>query len=291
MSIKTKIQWCDSTVNPTMGCDGCEIWGSQRKTCYAGTLHVRFGGVTTGYAPTFEEVTLFPGRMDQSAGWPSMVGMERADKPWLDRLPRLIFVSDMSDSMSATVPFEYLRDEIILNVRSGRGSRHQWLWLTKRPDRMAKFSKWLSEQGIEWPDNLWVGTSITSQATTSRTRHLLDVGGERTVRFLSVEPQVETVDLRPWLPGIDWVIQGGESGRNARPFDLAWATSLIEHCESLGVPFFLKQLGSYVVGPKGRLAFCDGHAGDWTEWPTALRVRQMPLIPEPEESPLRTLQV
>ena len=26
MSVKTKIQWCDSTVNPTMGCDGCEIW-------------------------------------------------------------------------------------------------------------------------------------------------------------------------------------------------------------------------------------------------------------------------
>ena len=39
MSIMTKIQWCDSTVNPTMGCDGCEIWGSQRKSCYAGTLH------------------------------------------------------------------------------------------------------------------------------------------------------------------------------------------------------------------------------------------------------------
>ena len=22
----TKIQWCDSTVNPVMGCDGCELW-------------------------------------------------------------------------------------------------------------------------------------------------------------------------------------------------------------------------------------------------------------------------
>ena len=26
MSAKTKIQWCDSTANPTMGCDGCELW-------------------------------------------------------------------------------------------------------------------------------------------------------------------------------------------------------------------------------------------------------------------------
>ena len=24
--INTKIQWCHSTVNPVMGCDGCELW-------------------------------------------------------------------------------------------------------------------------------------------------------------------------------------------------------------------------------------------------------------------------
>jgi len=23
---KTRIQWCHSTVNPVMGCDGCELW-------------------------------------------------------------------------------------------------------------------------------------------------------------------------------------------------------------------------------------------------------------------------
>lgn len=63
MSKNTKIQWCDSTANPTMGCDGCELWGPKRKTCYAGLLHTRFGGVTPGYAPSFGEVTLFPGRM------------------------------------------------------------------------------------------------------------------------------------------------------------------------------------------------------------------------------------
>src|SRR3954451_23834887 len=101
MSVKTKIQWCDSTVNPTMGCDGCEIWGVQRKTCYAGTLHQRFGGVTPGYAPRFEDVTLFPGRMEAAASWPSLVGKSRAGKAWLDGSPRIIFVSDMSDALSA----------------------------------------------------------------------------------------------------------------------------------------------------------------------------------------------
>jgi hypothetical protein len=28
MSQKTKIQWCDSTINPTMGCSGCELFPS-----------------------------------------------------------------------------------------------------------------------------------------------------------------------------------------------------------------------------------------------------------------------
>lgn len=279
MSSKTKIQWCDSTVNPTMGCDGCEIWGALRKTCYAGTLHVRFGGVTPGYAPRFEEVTLFPGRVAEACGWSDLAGRRRADKPWLDGLPRLTFVSDMSDSLSAAVPFEFLRDEIILNVAGERGSRHRWLWLTKRPDRMAKFSRWLEDCGIAWPENLWAGTSITSQATTSRIRHLVRVGDDRTVRFLSVEPQVEAIDLSRWLPRIGWVIQGGESGRSARAFDLAWAESMIEECGRLGVPYFLKQLGSHVVDGGGRLAFTDGHAGDWSEWPERLRVRQLPVAP------------
>ena len=217
MSIKTKIQWCDSTVNPTMGCGGCEIWSSQIKTCYAGTLHTRFGGVTPGYAPSFAEVTLFPGRMAEAAGWSGLSGKARKDKPWLNGLPRLTFVSDMSDALSKIVTFEYLRDEVITNVTTDAGKRHDWLWLTKRPERMAKFSSWLKGLGITWPENLWAGTSVTTQVTTSRIDSLLKVGDERTIRFLSVEPQIEPIDLRVWLPKLDWVIQGGESGRRGDP--------------------------------------------------------------------------
>ncbi|MDB5350670.1 MAG: Bacteriophage protein gp37 [Planctomycetota bacterium] len=278
MSVKTKIQWCDSTVNPTMGCEGCEIWGPQRKTCYAGTLHVRFGGATPGYSPSFDVVTQFPGRMREAASWPDLRGKARAEKPWLNGLPRIIFVSDMSDSLSATVPFEYLRDEIIANVRTEPGQRHQWLWLSKRPDRMAKFSRWLGLQGISWPPNLWAGTSLTAQATTSRIKSLVQVGDERTIHFLSVEPQVEPIDLLPWLPRIDWVIHGGESGRGARPFDLSWARSLISQCATLGVPYFLKQLGSNVVESGEKLFFKDNHAGDWEEWPEAVQARQIAKI-------------
>jgi protein gp37 len=278
MSILTKIQWCDSTCNPTMGCEGCELWNPKtaERSCYAGMLHVRFGGVTRGYSPTFEELTYWPGRMAEAARWPDLTGIARKDTPWLDDLPRLIFVSDMSDALSAEVPFDFLEEEVVRIVTSMNGQRHQWLWLTKRPDRMAQFCEVLKVKGVHWPDNLWAGTSITTQGTTARIKHLLRVGDGNTIRFLSVEPQREKVDLGEWLSRLDWIIQGGESGSRARRFHLEWALDLMGQCKQAGVAYFVKQLGSAVFSGNHRLQFRDGHAGDWSEWPNEIRVREMP---------------
>jgi protein gp37 len=116
----------------------------------------------------------------------------RKDKPWLNGLPRLIFVSDMSDALSEAVEFSYLKREVIEVVQGELGRRHCWLWLTKRPQRMAEFSKYIQQT---WPVNLWVGTSITTQKSTARIKRLLKVGDGNSVRFLSVEPQWESVEL------------------------------------------------------------------------------------------------
>ena len=280
MSSQTKIQWCDSTCNPTMGCEGCELWNPKTgvKKCYAGVLHTRFGGVTKGYAPTFDEVTLFPGRMAEAMRWSDLTGKKRKEKPWLDGLPRLIFVSDMSDALSGSISFAYLKKEILEVATSLEGSRHQWLWLTKRPDRMSQLSDFLKSEGLEWPCNLWAGTSITTQNTTNRIKSLLRVGNEGTIRFLSVEPQYESIDLSSWLPRLNWVIQGGESGPGAMPFHLEWALDLIQQCRQAKVAYFLKQLGSSVFKEDRRMSFEDSHAGDWSEWPKAVRVREMPKL-------------
>src|SRR5690606_31777129 len=146
------------------------------------------------------------------------------------------------------------------------------------PDRMAKFSRWLEESGRPWPSNLWAGTSITSQNTTSRIRHLLRVGNDSTIRFLSVEPQHEFIDLTPWLPDLDWIIQGGETGHRAYAFDIEWADAVIRDCRAHGVPYFLKHLGAVVRSNEAALPFNDAHAGDWSEWPDSLQVRQIPSI-------------
>jgi hypothetical protein len=131
-------------------------------------------------------------------------------------------------------------------------------------------------EGRTWPKNLWAGTSITTQATATRVRHLLRVGDGDTIRFLSVEPQHEAINFGELLPRIDWLIQGGESGRGANPFNLEWACDLIRQCKDAGVAYFLKKLGSTVLSKARRLTFADGHGGDWCEWPQGVRIRQMP---------------
>lgn len=44
---------------------------------------------------------------------------------------------------------------------------------------------------------------------------------------------------------IDWVICGGESGREARPMHPDWARSLRDQCAAAGVPFLFKQWGEW----------------------------------------------
>ena len=259
-----------------MGCDGCELWDASVKNCYAGVLHGTRGKSNSGFAPTFEQVTAFPGRMSKASRWSDLRGTTRPDKPWLDGYPRLIFVSDMGDSLSRNVSFDYLRDEVLEAALTTHGQRHRWLWLTKRPHRMAEFSTWLSDLGIAWPSNVWVGTSITTSSSTNRVNSLLRVGDSDTTRFLSIEPQIAQIDLGPWFPKLDWIIQGGESGRAPRTFDVAWARQLRDSCRQYKIPYFLKQLGANPVESGARLRLRDSHGGDWDEWATDLRIRELP---------------
>jgi protein gp37 len=189
----------------------------------------------------------------------------------------LIFIGDMADSFSRDISFEYLRKEVIAAVSSHSGQRHQWQWLTKRPQRMAEFSRWLSEAGTNWPPNLWAGTSVTTQATASRIEALSQVGNSTSLHFVSVEPQWESIDLTDFLPSLGWVIQGGHSGSHDHPFEIEWADELRQQCRDQGVAYFLKQLGSAVREGGKKVRFGSGKQGHWEEWPKRLRVRQMPI--------------
>ena len=142
----------------------------------------------------------------------------------------------------------------------------------------------------------WLGVSVEDQATADERIPLL-LQTPATVRWVSYEPALAPVDFSPWFSraGLDFIVIGGESGPGARPFDLAWARSVIAQCREAGVPVFLKQIGACpfdsdnkwitrgggVVIPVAsewsiheRLR--DRKGGDPTEWPEDVRVREFP---------------
>lgn len=367
----TKIQWTDSTINPLMGCGGCELYlsaaeilqrldeeiskfgawppGTSKKIymsqiaaayaaikillpghskalsttnvwhlrkefaatvknqlgknaaiaaeqtigrsvfCYTSIQHLNKGrsivtperGFNKGYAPVFEVLTQFPGRVWEASGWTALNGQPRLDKPWLDGLPRHIFVSDMGDAFSRESDFGFLEKEVIAPVQSPNGQRHIWQWLTKRPDRMARFA----EQIGGFPSNVIAMTTLTAPDTLDRVDALRRVPA--TKRGLSVEPlrgRILSDDLD--LHCIDWVIVGGESGKLdcVHPFDLAWVRELRDHCQTHGVAFFCKQLGRRPFENGIEIHLQDGHGGNWNEWPEDLRIRDMPQFSEATSS-------
>ena len=81
MSMNTSIQWCDDTINPTKGCDGCPLWNPNRKTCYAGKMTARFGGSNPGFAKEFNVAETAPDRMEPAARWPNLAGTTRESNP------------------------------------------------------------------------------------------------------------------------------------------------------------------------------------------------------------------
>lgn len=125
-----------------------------------------------------------------------------------------------------------------------------------------------------WPlPNVWLGVSAERQPEADERIPEL-ILTPAAVRFVSLEPLLAHVSLhalnlatpRPSnaLRGIqcepddspegyrhedtaklDWVIVGGESGRDARPISPDWATSLRDHCTASGVAFFFKQWGEF----------------------------------------------
>jgi protein gp37 len=258
MGEKTNIEWCDSTVNPTTGCEGCELWnGRQIRHCYAGVLHESrlAKSLPTLYSPDFQEVRLAPGRMMQAARWSDLRNKERVGKPWLNRKPRMIFVGDMGDFMSQSVPEEYIVDEIIGAIKSPEGSRHFWMLLTKQIARLATLSIKLG--GL--PDNVIAMTTVTDQTTADRRiPELLKV--RALYRGISAEPLLGPVNLglfgtvskdvsvqyRPVCSMIDLVIGGGESGPKARFCYSSYARSLRDECVQAEVPFFWKQWGEFL---------------------------------------------
>ena len=228
------IEWTESTWNPVTGCTkispGCAH-------CYAERMAERLQAMgQPNYANGFA-LTLQPHMLELPLRW---------------RKPQTIFVNSMSDLFHENVPLDYIRQ--VFDVMT-KAHWHRFQVLTKRADRLKAISG-----EIDWPSNVWMGTSVESDRYRGRISELRASGAR--VKFLSLEPLLGPLpDLD--LAAIDWVIVGGESGPGARAMDPKWATDLRDQCQRAGVPFFFKQWGGKNKKQTGRVL--EGRV--WDEMP------------------------
>ena len=117
-----------------------------------------------------------------------------------------------------------------------------WLLLTKRPHLVQRLTPW----GSEWPDNVWIGTTVENQRWVDKRLPYLEECPAR-IRFLSCEPLLAQIDLGSWLErrAVHWVIVGGESGPKARPSDPDWFYGVRDQCLASDTPFHFKQWGDW----------------------------------------------
>ncbi len=282
----TKIEWTrgddgslGETWNPVTGCShvsaGCT-------NCYAERITARFRKDHKPWtaANAKHNVVLHPDRLEIPLHW---------------KKPRKIFVNSMSDLAHEEVPDEFIA--LVFQVMQS-ARKHTFQILTKRPDRMMSFfgrvkrwEGWYTLDGEEikgyrgnaaiigdddnWPpQNVWLGVSVEDQKTADERIPLL-LQTPAAVRFVSYEPALGAVDFGIYLsrdnmfpmpgfkdplPGLNWIIAGGESGPGARPSHPDWFRSVRDQCQAAGVPFFFKQWGEWLPS----LDVPSGHADTYS---------------------------
>jgi len=220
------------------------------------------------------------------------------------RRPRRIFVNSQTDTWLESVPYELI--DRMFGV-AALCPQHSFQFLTKRAARMFLYMTALRQEGwtqgyiaeqygrpgrffptehalplnqserMRWPlQNVWLGISAEDQQRwDERSKWLRKTPAA--VRFVSYEPALGPIDFGD-LSGIHQIITGGESGRGARPSQLAWYRSTITQCRAASIACFVKQFGKRPLARCLQYA-CEsdpGHGANPMDWPREYRIQEFP---------------
>jgi protein gp37 len=203
----TKIEWCDRP--ETRGAAGAKTWNpirarviGNRKSgtfctrispgctnCYASTINKRFGNGLEFTVPNLEKIEFF---IDQRI----------LEEPLKQKKPCTIFVGDMFDLFHEAIPDALIYQVLIVMAEA---EQHTFQILTKRAARMRKIMS-----GLAVAPHFWLGVSVEDKKRAAeRIPELLRTPAA--VRFLSIEPLLENVDIHvgdkacehPSLDGIE----------------------------------------------------------------------------------------
>lgn len=224
MGANTTIAWTDHTFNPWIGCthvhDGCRF-------CYAEyDFDHRYGRAKWGVNGT--RVRTAVSTWKRAVRWNLQAHR--------DGVQHRVFCASLADVFEDRAELEPWRGDLFKLIDDT--PYIDWQLLTKRPENIV--AMWPGE----YRAHVWLGTSVSDQHTADIWIPRLLAHRDLTpVLFISAEPLLGPVDLSEYLPRLDWVIVGGESGPNARPMQLGWARQVRDQCQAYGVPFFFKQVG------------------------------------------------
>lgn len=276
MGTHTEIAWCHHTFNPWTGCyklsPGC-------KNCYAEAFDRR--GL---HRPERSWGREAPRPIASETSWALVADWARAAEKANER--RRVFCGSMCDVGEPREDLVIPRLRLVDTIEAT--SALDWLLLSKRWGEQNGEFLWTAGRPPPW---VWLGASVENQEEVRRVGVLKRKPAS--VRFLSVEPLLEPVTLplgretcpdclgleqyrhdcqacerKGYLPAIDWVIVGGESGTSARLCAVEWIADVVEQCRAAQVPCFVKQLGSKPFREVGGFSIkVSGKGGDASEWP------------------------
>lgn len=259
---ETTIEHSDYSFNGWIGCEeaspGCRL-------CYAKTWGHRF---KYKWGPNAPRIRTSASNWRQPLYWNAKARVTR-------RQARVLAYSlgDVFDA-HASIPNEWRRD--LFKLVKATPHLH-WVTFTKRP------WNWISMlEGIRPEDlpNMRLCCSIENMNTLDERIEALaimhDIGWPTAV---SAEPLLESLDFGDRHKVVDELYIGGESeqpgDRKATDLDPDNVRSLIVERRRLGLPVFVKQLGT---GLAKKYSLEAAKGGNWDEWPADfadLKVREL----------------
>ena len=260
MGKDSKIGWTDDTFNIAIG---CEKQDELCKFCYAEILDNRWSKGNNHWGKNA------PRRVMSESYWKQPLKWNKdAEK---QSVIRKVFCSSLADWAENNETISEQRKKLFPLIK--QTPNLIWQLLTKRYDRVQHC---LPEDWGNGYENVWLGQSVGKQDLAEK---YLDtfLKNKSKVKFLSMEPLLEYVDLKKWLATgeINWVLVGGESSnrKTCRPMEIEWVEKIIDDCRKYNVPIFVKQLGS-VLAKNMNLNNSKGE--DINEFPEHIRIQEFP---------------
>lgn len=251
MGENSAISWTDHTSNAWWGCT--EVT-SACDNCYARIWAKRIRNMDWGKGTP---------RVKIKSAYKDLRKWDR--KARQEGIIRKVFAHSMSDVFDQEVPDEWRFEEFKV---WGETTNLIFQVLTKRPTQPLNY-------GTLYPvEKIWLGTSIGSNKDLTLADKIVLAPAK--LHWISYEPAIGPLDVSLLPAKIKWVVIGGESGKEARPFDIQWGIDVINACKARGIAVFFKQLGSKPVWNGKAWAIKDFKGDDTNEWPHELQIQEFP---------------